>query len=370
MIERMRLSDVLGDLVTYRDLEPADSRLRGLSAIHAELGLSAGVIPRKTEPVFAAAVLHLLQQAQAVRGVAHPLERLLYVGDTRMNDGQAAMNLGRHLPLRAFIGADRLGEPESVEVRGELTFANRWAMLAEWLGTVQAQGFALDERAAVLIDLDKTAIGARGRNDRPIDQARVDAAGDTARATLGADFRMEAFRRIYDELHQATYHPFTADNQDYLVYIALMVSAGVYDFDALLADLSAKRLVTFEAFVAACDERLRAGDFAPLHPIHQEVLGNLRRGDPTPFKSFRTREYERTLARMDALPDDTPLERLLAEEITITREVADAALDLCARGVLTFGLSDKPDEASLPRPDLAQKGYLPLHRVIMKVVGG
>jgi hypothetical protein len=38
------------------------------------------------------------------------------------------------------------------------------------------------------------------------------------------------------------------------------------------------------------------------------------------------------------------------------------------RGALLFGLSDKPDEASLPRPELAQKGYLPLHRVTMKVI--
>jgi hypothetical protein len=93
----------------------------------------------------------------------------------------------------------------------------------------------------------------------------------------------------------------------------------------------------------------------------------VRRGDPTPFKSFRYREYECTLARMDALPDDAPRERLLSQEITITREVADAALKLRRRGALTFGLSDKPDEASVPRPELARQGYLPLHRVMMKV---
>jgi hypothetical protein len=74
------------------------------------------------------------------------------------------------------------------------------------------------------------------------------------------------------------------------------------------------------------------------------------------------------VARMDALPDDTPREQLLAKEITITREVVDAARELRRCGALLFGLSDKPDEASLPRPELAQKGYLPLHRVKMKVI--
>jgi hypothetical protein len=147
-----------------------------------------------------------------------------------------------------------------------------------------------------------------------------------------------------------------------------MVSAGVYDWSALQADLRTERLATFEEFVAICQERMCVGDFAVLCSIHEEVAGNMQRGDPTPFKSFRYREYEATVARMDALPDDTPPERLLAEEITITREVADAALELRERGVLVFGLSDKPDEASVPTPELARRGYLALHRVTMKVI--
>jgi hypothetical protein len=369
MMQRMCLSDLMGDFVTYRNLEPADSRLCGLSAIYSELGLPAGRIPRKTEPDFAATIMHLLHQAQPLRGVSRPLERLLYIGDTRMNDGTAAANLGQHLPLCAFIGEDRLGEPEKVEAHDGLTLVNRWTALDDFLRTVRKEGFALDDGTALLLDLDKTAIGARGRNDQPIDQARVDAARDTVRATLGQDFDMRVFRPIYDELHKPSYHHLTRDNQDYLVYISLMVSAGVYDWDALQADLRTKRLARFEEFVALCEERVCAGDFAVLCPIHREVAGNMRRGDPTPFKSFRYREYEATVARMDALPDDTPPERLLAEEITITREVAEAALELRERGVLVFGLSDKPDEASVPTPELARKGYLPLHRVTMKVTG-
>ena len=368
MIERMCLSDLLGDFVIYRKLEPSDARLRGLAAIHAELGLPAGRIPRKTEPAYAAVTVNLLQQAQALRGADRPLRQLLYIGDTKINDGIAAANLGQHLSLRGFIGEDCLSEPPTVETRERITFANRWTALEEFLRAVQEQGFALDESLAVILDLDKTAIGARGRNDRPIDQARVDAARDTVHATLGEGFRMEVFRPIYDELHRSVYHPFTTDNQDYLVYASLMVSAGVYDQDALLADLKTKRLATFDEFVAICDERLRKREFAALRPLHDEVAGNLRQGDPTPFKSFRYREYECTIARMDALPDDTPRERLLAEEITITHEVADAARELRECGALLFGLSDKPDEASLPRPELAQKGYLPLHRVTMKVI--
>lgn len=374
MIERMRLSDLVGDFVAYRNLEPPDARLRGLPAIRAELGLPAGRVPRKAEPDYAKIVAHLLRQAQSLRGLCAPLERVLYIGDTRLNDRVAAANLGRYFAVRAFIGEDRLQDAPELVPQGEFAFANRWALLDDFVRDAERRGFALDENTAVVMDVDKTLIGARGRNDRPIDQARIDAACDVARAALGDRFSAQAFRSIYDELHQATHHPFTGDNQDYVVYIALMASAGVYDWSALLADLKTKRLATFEEFVAACDGRVRDASLA-LQPIHSEVSGNLRRGDPTPFKSFRYREYECTVARMDALPDDTPRASLLAGEIVLTGEVVRVARELGGRGVLLMALSDKPNEASFPCADAsvqgaeaATQGRLPLHRATMKVL--
>jgi hypothetical protein len=368
MIDRMRLADYWGDFVTFRNLEPADRRLRGLRAIHGELGLAGGRIPRKAEPDFAAVIMHFLHQAQSLRGAGRPLERLLYVGDTRMNDGTAAANLGQHLPLRAFIGQDKLDQAPQIETQGHLTVANRWTALGPFLQALPVQGFGLDAGAAALIDMDKTAIGARGRNDRAIDLARLDAVRQTVRATLGESFQLDTFYPIYNELNKPPYHPFTADNQDYLVYISLMVSAGAVDFDALLAQLRSGQLATFEQFVAVCQDRLRDDGLAALRPIHEEIAGNMQRGDPTPFKSFRYREYKATVARMNVLPDDSPPDRLLAEEITVTREVAEAALRLRQQGVLLFGLSDKPDEASVPGAELAGQGYQPLHRTVMKVM--
>ena len=368
MIERMCLSDLIGDFIAYRNLEPPGARLRGLPAIRAELGLPAGRIPRKAEPEYAAVIAHLLRQAQSLRGANAALERVLCIGDTRLNDRAAAANLGRHFALRAFIGEDRLRDAPELVTQGEFAFANRWALLDDFVRDVERQGFALDENTAVVMDVDKTLIGARGRNDRPIDQARIDAACDIARAALGDQFSMQAFRPIYDELHKAIYHPFTGDNQDYLVYVALMSSAGVYDFRALLGDLKEKRLATFEEFVAVCDGHMYNGSFAALQPIHSEVSSNLRRGDPTPFKSFRYREYECTVARMDVLPDDAPRVSLLADEIVLTGEVARVARELRGRGALLMALSDKPDEASFPCTEAAAKGSLPLHRVTMKVI--
>ncbi len=366
MIERASLYDLLGDLVVYRNLEPADERLRTPQLV-------GGAIPRKTEPAYAEAILRILSQAQALRSDKR-LERLIYIGDTAMNDGQAIRNLGRvlssskgqHLPIYGFIGHERLGESKRIGTEDGVMLANRWEALLDFIHFLRREGFAFDEATAVLLDLDKTAFGARGRNSHTIDAARVEAVRRTVEEVLGGDFSKAEFRAVYDELNQSQYHPFTADNQDYLAYICLMVSGGVYDFTQLLADLNAERLASFAQFIEACAERAIDDE---LIPVHREVYANFRRGDPTPFKSFRHREYEETVRRMDHLPEDAGEERVLAEEIVITREVADACRFLRGRGALLFGLTDKPDESSIPRPELAQQGYLPLHRVTMKVVG-
>ena len=367
VIERASLYDFLGDMVVYRNLEPADGRL--WSPQHV-----GGAIPRKAEPAYAQAILHILSQAQALYFVQDEralrsdkrLRRLIYIGDTAMNDGQAIRNLSHHLPIYGFIGRERLQESKRIVVEGVVMLANRWEALVDFVHFLQGEGFAFDEATAVLLDLDKTAFGARGRNSQVIDAARVEAVRRTVEEVLGGDFGEAGFRVVYDELNQARYHPFTADNQDYLAYVCLMVSGGVYDVAQLLADLEAERLSSFAEFIEACAERPNSDELAP---VHQEVYTNFQRGDPTSFKSFRYREYEETVKRMDYLPDDAGEEKVLAEEIVITREVADVCHFLRGQGVLLFGLTDKPDESSIPRPELARKGYLPLHRVTMKVAG-
>ena len=369
MTERANLHATLGDFVVYRNLEPADGRLQGLPEIWQEIGLSIYSIPRKLEPDYATAVVHFLDQAQALRSPNYPLRRLLYIGDTVMNDGKAIANLGQHRPILGVICTERPGEAKKVSANQGVMTANRWGALKDFVSFVAEEGFPFDEEMAAIIDLDKTAIGARGRNDGAIDAARVEAVHRTMAEVLGNRFDMTSFRAIYDELNQPPYHPFTADNQDYLAYICLMVGGGVYNYEALLADWAAGRLNTFSQFVKICAERMQERASSELLPVHQEVYANFQRGDPTPFKSFRYREYEETVALMDSLPAETDPEKLLAEEIVITREIVDLARFLREQGVLLFGLSDKPDEASIPRAELAAEGYAPIHRTRMKVVG-
>jgi hypothetical protein len=270
--------------------------------------------------------------------------------------------------LRGFIGADRLDESEKVEYDDMFMVANRWERLADFPDWARRDGIVCDEQAAVLIDIDKTFIGARGRNDRVIDAARVAAVRQTVEDLLGGSFDEVGFRAVYDELNKQKYHHFTGDNQDYLAYICLMVVADVFPPNELWSELHEGRLSGFTQFVTLCDARReRMGEGLTL--AHREVTVNVRQGDPTPFKSFRHREYFTTVGRMDCLPDATSEPDLLAGEILITGEVVRVAHELSEMGVLTFGISDKPDEASLPPKAVVEEGGQPIHRVPMKVYG-
>ena len=107
----------------------------------------------------------------------------------------------------------------------------------------------------------------------------------------------------------------------------------------------------------------------PLQVIHSEILTRTREGDPTPFKDFRRTEYLATVERMGVLDDGAQVDDLLREEILITAEVKQVADLWASKGALLFGLSDKPDEASVPSIEQAAQGYQPIHRSMTHVVG-
>jgi hypothetical protein len=365
--QRGTLADVMDDWLVYRNLEPMDPRVPGLRQAWTEIGFDHYALPRKTTPEYAAALYHFLTAAQTARGVA-PLQRLLFIGDTLMNDGTAARNLGRYLPMMGFIGAERPSEAPRFELNNGLMVANRWGHLADFLRWVREAGLVWDERTALLIDLDKTSLGARGRNDKVIDAARVEAVESTMREALGDGFDIDAFRAVYDPLNQPDYHSFTADNQDYLAYICLMVLGGVCGAEELWDGLRSQALRTIDDLVALAESR-RSCMSSGLLAAHDEVRQGIADEDPTPFKAFRRDEYFKTVARMDVLSDEAAESEVLAAEIVLTAEVFSVARRLRESGVLVFGLSDKPDEASIPLPEDARRGYRAIHRTPMKIVG-
>ena len=106
-----------------------------------------------------------------------------------------------------------------------------------------------------------------------------------------------------------------------------------------------------------------------LQSIHDDLTSRVQQGDPTPFKEFRYMEYKTTTARMGQMDASTPVDELLAQEITITQEVRDAALAWRDQGALLFGISDKPDEASIPNAKQESEGCKPIHQVETDAVG-
>lgn len=367
------VNEFLGDFVVYRNLVPMEGLLPPLSQIHTQLGLPPQVVPRKVEPAYGAVMAYLLRTARQLTAPNSHIERLVFLGDTRLLDGTAFVNICRAggWPGAAFIGADRTA-PYQVEIVEQdqtiLYIANRWSALQDFEAFCRNRGLVFDEHTAVVIDLDKTAIGARGRNDHTIDQARVEAIRRTVSGLLGDEFDAERFQRAYDTLNHPEFHPFTADNQDYLAYICLILGSGLVELERLIGEVRDGRMTQFQEFIAYVDTRsseLPRG----LRSIHEEIFELVRSGDPTPFKAFRRTEYRTTVGRMGHLGDAASVSQLLREEIVITNEVREIALAWRAQGCLLFGLSDKPDEASIPTAELAAQGYQPIHRTVTHIVG-
>lgn len=370
---RAKLSDFFNDWVIYRNLEPMDKRVHGLKSAAYKMGLSGDQIPRKLDKEYAKAALWFLREVQRVRGVTTALQELLVIGDTLSSDGQAYRNL--HMlsgwPSACFIGTEKVSKPPSVEIdeQSNIYSANRWSALAEWSALLLKQGMHLDNRTAVIVDIDKTLLGAKGRNDQIIDRARLQGIYRTMDAVLGADFNQRAFEEQYNELNKARYHFLTTDNQDYLAYICLVLNTGILPYAEMLQEIQNKSLNNFEQFVRMVGYRMHsAGVTEAFRQVHEAVGNSVRLGDPTPFKRFRREEFISTVEHMGQLPDDTPLETLLQEEIVLTEEVCELSEWLKQRGCLLLSLSDKPDEASCPTPQLATR-YAAIHKTETHRVG-
>ncbi len=368
------ISDFLEDRVVYRNLIPMDDRLPKLDEFREAIGLPAGRIPRKSEADYARVIAHILRHAQNLRSPDAEIKRLIFIGDTRLNDGNAFVNICQAggWPGLAFIGSETTAAPSTEIVPAgdaqRLFLANRWALLADFEQFCIEQDFAIDRQTVVIVDIDKTALGARGRNDHTIDRARVRAVQHTVADLLGDAFDKDAFRVAYKQLNQVEFHPFTGDNQDYLAYICLVLGSGLYGLESVVNDIRSGQLTSFNQFIAQVDDQTEAL-LPELAAIHAEIYRYVQAGDPTPFKMFRRNEYVDTIGLMGHLDDAASVEDLLADEIVITQEVYALALKWRRQGALLFGLSDKPDEASVPGMELTGQGYAPIHKTVTHIVG-
>jgi hypothetical protein len=364
------LHDLWGDFIVFRNLIPADKRLPSFQDLKGTLFNTDIPLPRKVEPAYGSVVAEILTQARRLELPRARLKRLIFLGDTRLLDGTAFQNLSQAggWPGWAFIGKDDLKTPKTNRVEGQFFIANRWSGLRDFLNYLLDEGVGLDEETVLVIDMDKTSVGARGRNDKPIDEARLEGVRRTVADLLGADFDESAFRGVYHKLNQPIYHPFTADNQDYLAYICLMLGTALFDFEQTVQEVQEGRLTSFFEFIQRVQDRRVELGVGSLRVIHDQVWANVQVNDPTPFKAFRYNEYLCTTGRFGG-QEDEPISKLLTERILITAEVQEFAAMLRRRGALIFGLSDKPDEASFPKEEQEKQGMKPLHQLETLVVG-
>lgn len=370
---RAALADICDDWVIYRNLEPLDKRVPGLKQAFYDMELRSEQIPRKQDRDYAKAAVWFVDRIQQVRGARAPISELLFLGDTLFNDGQAFANMIDESNWRGacFIGAERLEQEATTRVEQEtIHIANRWSSIVDWVAALKAQGFRLDASTAVIIDIDKTAIGAKGRNDKVIDRARLAGIYRTMDSVLGEDFDQALYEQHYNELNRARYHLLTADNQDYLAYICMVLNIRLISLEEVMREVENKSLDNFEQFIRWVDSRMMINPAAgeALREVHEAVNGSVRIGDPTPFKRFRRQEFISTMEHMGNMPDSASVQELLENEITITEEVYQLAQWLKARKCEILCLSDKPDEASRPHPRVSPD-LAPLHRAQTHRVG-
>lgn len=342
-MKRVTIADLTGEAVLYRDLEPCDPALPRLDELRASLGLpTGGPPPRKRDRDYALVILALAQAAQAARH-GPPLSSLAVLGDTE-NDRLLAEHLRTvsDLPVYGFIGEDRPVAPEALTWEGDTATATRWHLIDPWASELARRGVSW-AGCALLIDIDKTLLGPRGRSDGAIDDARAEGALAVA-AGLVPGLDVPLFRRTYAELCRKEWHPFTLDNQDYVVATALLVATGAVELDELRAELEEGG--GFSGLLAATGALVPPG----LAELHAELRARVAAGDPTPFKAFRRAELTATLARM------------ADGRLTICGLVFELCQDLADRGALCLAASDKPAESALPSAAQAAAGVLPLHQ--------
>lgn len=363
------LAHLLGDLIAYRSLCPCERRLPTRSDVAAALGLPPDMTPRKGDESYARMVAEQLRAARRLSAPAHPLRRIILIGDTLKSDGGALTGLCAVTGWQgqAFICQERADAPPAIVRTGAITNANHWSSIRSFAAQLDADDFAIDTATAIILDIDKTLLGARGRNDHVIDTARLHALRESVATLLGTHFDPDTFAETYRTLDQTHLHPLTSDNQDYVALICLIIGAGVITCAEVCERFAKGQLPNFATFLALTHPRIDST--APdLVPFFTDITHLIAAGDPTPFKAFRRREYTETIACMGDQADMTP-EHILREKLVITGEVWNLAQTWRTQGALLFGLSDKPDEAALPDPTAQASGALPLHRIKTAIIG-
>ncbi len=343
--KRGKLSDIFGNRLVFRELNPVGNSLPQFPEIKTALSLTK--LPRKKDKEYAKALYYIFSKAGN-------FNKVFYIGDTLMSDASVIENFSEFPDIEMFGIITREGETDTIEFRKNFLLNGRWANLERAFSICEEKVFRADERTVLIIDIDKTAIGARGRNDRAIDKARIDAIRELAEEIFG-EINEEKFSKAYQIANRKEFFYITEDNQDIVSLLAFFI----YDGAVSETELSGGKFETAKELIEKVSVRNSV-----LKKYAETVLKNIEEKNPTAFPEFRKKEFLKTIARADFLPDETPIAKLLSEEITITGEVYRLALMLKKRGVVVFGVSDKPALSTMPEEG---SGLPPVYEKTMKI---
>lgn len=364
------LSEFLDDRIVYRDLQPIDRQYQGYVQCARDFGLDPASVPRKPDGSYSKVAVWITEHMQERRSDTE-IEELLVIGDTQGTDGVSFEEMVDFALWRGacFICIEAPEEEPALvwDEKQQVATANRWHLLGEWLRQLSDR-FALDDRTAILIDIDKTALGACGRNSSVIDEGRFESLHRALEGQLisSGSFSFEEFRLVYDAVSRPEFFPLTGDNQDYIVYICLIVTTGIITLKEVGSLLA--QSMSFDQLVRWISTQAENQFSMQMRQLHEQYQMCARNGDCTPFKQFRRQEFLNTVQHMGQLPADASPQDRLQKELCITQEVRELSLYMRDRGCLLMSLSDKPNETAMPHPRW-HKGIQPVHRVFTHAVG-
>ncbi len=332
MYKRSNLNFIFDDLIVFRELNVLKDGFPNFKKIKEILSLEE--LPRKKDKNYALVLSFIIDQIG-------DFNKVIYIGDTFLNDKSIIENL-TDLKKYEVFGIITEGKGE-LKREKNVILNNSWENLGN---LIKELNLNFDKKTFIIADIDKTLIGARGRNDLSIDKARFDAIKIVSKNYI-KNFEEKKFFSIYKILNEKRFHHFTEDNQDIVTLLSITFNLNLYPFEKFLYEYEngiwSDKNFFFESVINLNKENTKFIETLKI------CLDKMKRKDPTPFLEFRFNEFEATIKRMDFLPDDIDESILLSEEILITKEVFQILIEGKEKGATIFGLSDKPEISSLPK---------------------
>ncbi|MBC7195273.1 MAG: hypothetical protein H5U37_06430, partial [Caldisericia bacterium] len=178
MYKRVNLNFVFEDLIVFRELNVIKKDFPNFEKIKEILSINE--LPRKKDKNYALVLSFIIDKIG-------DFNKVIYIGDTFLNDKSVIENL-TNLNKYEVYGIITEGKGEFKREKN-IILNNSWENL---VNLIKELNLNFDNNTFIITDIDKTLIGARGRNDLSIDKARFDAIKDVSKNYI-KNFHEESF---------------------------------------------------------------------------------------------------------------------------------------------------------------------------------